>query len=114
MLSQVILVGRIKEIENIESECVGFMGGLIFKKDKDFIFNTFLKHDEEMTNALENDNEFLKNALKYELRNHEYIITHYINDTLRALGLSKQFFENSVEKCNILNEPIKEMEVLGC
>lgn len=105
-----------KTDEEIQEECFGIFGGLAFKKDKEFIIKTLIRHDKEMTETLKNDNEFLKNALIYELGNHEYIITYNTSDTFRALGLSKQFFDDE-EKHNILIEAIeeykKDMERLG-
>lgn len=110
---QELLIKLNKTDEEIKQECFGIFGGLAFIKDKELIYSTFKKHREELKEKLNNDNDFLKEALIYELGNHEYIITYDLGDTLEVLGLSREFFENE-EKQNILNEAIaeykKEME----
>lgn len=91
-------------------------GSVILNKDKDKVLNTLLKHDKEMIKLFEND-EFLQSAFEYELANHEYIITYDISDTLRALGIKLEEYQENERYQNIMKVAIsnykKEMEKMG-
>ena len=63
-------------------------GGFIRKTDKQSFFDLLEKHSkrtEEFFFFFDN----LKNALVYELANHEYCITYDASDAFDALGLEK-------------------------
>lgn len=66
-------------------------GGFIRKSDADLVLNTFKETKDEMKSALDNDDEFLIEAMVYELGNYEYGYTMDDFDTkcaLRDMGLS--------------------------
>lgn len=61
-------------------------GGFIRKTDKDAFLALFKRHTEEMEAAMLDD-DFLTDAIRYELGNHEYCITGDETDTLETLGV---------------------------
>ena len=68
-------------------ECVSIGGGSIIKReDLPNLEAMQQRHQEEMNEAFEND-EFLTDAIRYELGNHEYCITYDARDALSALGI---------------------------
>lgn len=63
-------------------------GGYMLKTEAPKLKETINRHCQEMDEAF-NDPVFLKEALRYELSNHEFCITYDHTDTLDALGLSR-------------------------
>lgn len=66
-------------------------GGFIRKTDSELVLNTFKETNAEMKAALDSDDEFLIDAMVYELSNYEYGYTMDDFDTkaaLRDMGLS--------------------------
>lgn len=63
-------------------------GGFILKKDRELVLTAFKETNEEMSDALANDDDFCIEALIYEMGNHEYGYTMEPDDTLESLGLS--------------------------
>ena len=61
-------------------------GGFIRKEDTQALRDLINRHAEETAEAFKDDS-FLISAIKYELANHEYCITHDPEPTLRALGI---------------------------
>lgn len=91
------------------------MGGFIRKSDKEAMHDLFKRHKEEKEKGYEND-QFLQEAIEYELGNHEYIITYEPEPTLSALGYSIDILQD--ERFNrIFNKAkknyLKSMEKLG-
>ena len=62
-------------------------GGYILKTDSDAFKAMFDRHNKEMAEAL-TDDDFLVDAIAYELSNHEYCITGDPSDALDVLDLS--------------------------
>lgn len=91
------------------------MGGFIRKTDKEAMHDLFKRHKEEKEKGYEND-QFLQDAIEYELGNHEYIVTYDIEPTLSALGFSLDILEderfNNILKIAEKNY-IKSMEKMG-
>ena len=81
-------------------------GGFVLKNDLDLVLDTFKRHDEEMKEALKDD-EFLESAFEYELGNHEYIITYDVGDALRALGITYKEYQENERYKNIMKKAIK-------
>lgn len=86
------------------SEVVGIPGGGIIRKtDKSKLVELLAKHDKEREKAKEDD-EFLSEAIRYELGNHEYCITYDPTDTIEALDLNiedpriKKLFRQAVNQ----------------
>lgn len=92
------------------------LGSIVLNKDKELIQNTFKRNNEEMKEALKND-EFLQSAFEYELANHEYIITYDITDALCALGIKLKEYQESERMQKIMSSAIdnykKDMERFG-
>ena len=64
-------------------------GGMFYRKsDAHRLKEMMILFDEELKKNLEND-EFLFDAVRYEIGNHEYVITGDLNEALEVLGLSK-------------------------
>lgn len=57
-------------------------GGIMLKTDLDTTMKTLLRHENELDEAMKNDN-FAEEAFRYELENHENNVTA----TVRSLGL---------------------------
>lgn len=106
-----------ESIDNMINNVVGIgAGGFCKKEDYQNIINTFKKHNEELKENLKND-EFLKSAFRYEMSNHEYIITYDIYDTLRALGITLEEYQKSERMQKLFKEAkenyLKAMNELG-
>ena len=96
-----------ESIDDMINNVVGIgAGGFCKKEDYQNIINTFKKHNEELKENLKND-EFLKSAFRYEMSNHEYIVTYDIYDTLRALEITLEEYQKS-ERMKKLFEEAKE------
>ena len=74
-------------------------GGFYRKEDHELIKGTMVRHNKELEDLLKED-DFLYDAIQYELDNHEYIVTGDTTDALEALNITKN--DPRVEK--ILNE----------
>lgn len=106
-----------ESIDDMINNVVGIgAGGFCKKEDYQNIVNTFKKHNEELKENLKND-EFLKSAFRYEMSNHEYIITYDIYDTLRALGITLEEYQKSERMQKLFKEAkenyLKAMNELG-
>lgn len=96
-----------ESINDMINNVVGIgAGGFCKKEDYQNIINTFKKHNEELKENLKND-EFLKSAFRYEMSNHEYIVTYDIYDTLRSLEITLEEYQKS-ERMQKLFEEAKE------
>ena len=62
-------------------------GGFIRKTDKQAFLDLFDRHAQERDEALKDD-EFVLEAIRYELVNHEYCISYDPEPALRAVGVS--------------------------
>ena len=62
-------------------------GGYILKEKSEAFHTMFKKFSDRMETALKNE-DFLLDALTYELCNHEYCITCDVDEALNALGLT--------------------------
>ena len=107
---------NIKNDDELKEKCFGIFGGLALKEDKQLIINTFKQNNEELKERLKND-DFLRDALEYELANHEYIITFDITDALDVLGITHKEYQTNKRINKIVKEAIKnykeDMEKLG-
>ena len=83
--------------ENMEAELMGLDGGgMIRKTDVEAFDNMFARHRTERAEAFKDD-EFLINAINYELGNHEFMITYDPQPTIDALGIDIK--DERVLKC---------------
>lgn len=73
-------------------------GGFIRKSDSEAFGAMFDRHNKIMATALK-DNDFLTDAIEYELANHEYIITYDPEPALSALGISEKDIDDRVRDC---------------
>ena len=74
-------------------------GGMIRKSDSEAFNNMFKKHNSELQEASKND-DFLINAIEYELGNHEYCITYDPDDTIAVLHLNMD--DDRVNRCFVI------------
>jgi len=73
-------------------------GGFYLKTDSKKLRDLSVKHKKEFKQAIENDKtgeDFIFEMFKYELSNHEYLVTGDIEDTLDALCLSADDIEKN-------------------
>lgn len=87
----------ISEEEVSEKLMNGPAGSVILKKDKELIVSTLNRHAKELETAMQ-DMEFFKEAVIYEMGNHEYQINCQGDyDVLSALGFNCEY-ENEMER----------------
>lgn len=84
-------------------------GGFCLPETADKLIEYYKQFEKEETEAFKND-DFLRNAFEYELANHEYIITYELEDTLRALNISKEEYNKNERYKKIMKEAIKNYE----
>lgn len=84
-------------------------GGFCTPEVADKLVECYKIINEEEEKAFKND-EFLQSAFEYELANHEYIITYDIYDTLRALNISIEEYQENERYQNIMLKAIKNYE----
>jgi hypothetical protein len=69
---------------------LGDTGGFYLRSDADRLHEMFDRHEKEMQDAIDSDitgEGFILEMFSYELSNHEYVITHDVEDALNALGI---------------------------
>lgn len=64
-------------------------GTFVLKSKRKEFDEMFKRHQREMERIKENE-DLLLEAISYELRNHEYCITHSETEALESLGLTKE------------------------
>ena len=77
---------------------VGDTGGFIRKTDVATFHEMLIRHARELTDAIAADKTgegFILDMFRYELANHEFSYTGEIDDTLDALGLTPQDFDQN-------------------
>ena len=82
-------------------------GGFIRKTDSETFNNMLDRLSDELSEALQ-IYEFALDAFRYELANHEYIITGDLEPTLSALGLTLEKVKESTDLVNALTEARKQ------
>jgi len=96
---------KIKTPDNADILSIG-AGGYIKKSSREEYSNLIKETTKEESDWLQ-DHENLKQALMYELANHEYHINEDIEDTLDALSLPKGYWQNPIN-INLLTSVVKE------
>jgi hypothetical protein len=84
-------------------------GGFCLPETVDKLIEYYKQFEKEETKAFKDD-DFLRSAFEYELANHEYIITYELEDTLRALNISKEEYNKNERYKKIMKEAIKNYE----
>lgn len=84
-------------------------GGFCLPETADKLIEYYKQFEKEEAKAFKGD-DFLRNAFEYELANHEYIITYELEDTLRALNISKEEYNKNERYKKIMKEAIKNYE----
>ena len=71
-------------------------GGMYYRRvDAKKLYEMVERNCRELNEALHNDDDFLYEAVRYELANHEYCITEEWYETLESLNLDeKEVFSN--------------------
>lgn len=67
---------------------LGNTGGFYLRSDAQKLRDMFDRHNQEMSEAIKNDDDFVYQMFLYELANHEYCITYDLEPTLDACGLT--------------------------
>ena len=70
-----------------EECCTIWSGGIIRLTDRKAFFEMTSRHNTELDEAMKED-DFMVDAIHYELGNHEFCITNDPADTLETLGIS--------------------------
>lgn len=78
----------LKKINTTEDKIVPIWGGWYLKADKIEEYKNFLSNNDKQYSEFLADEENLFDAFKYELWNHEFIISYDFDDALDALWLS--------------------------
>ncbi len=82
------LAKGLKEMGWNKNDLINTGGGVFIHRDsKEEFLGLFKRHSDEMKKAMQDDS-FLKEAILYELGNHEYGYTHDPTDTLDALDMT--------------------------
>lgn len=77
----------LKKLKTTKENIIGIgYGGFIRKDDKEAYSGMWAIMDKELEQSLK-DEHFLFEAFRYELANHEFIITHDYEDTLRVFNM---------------------------
>ncbi|MBF0795189.1 DUF7659 family protein [Mammaliicoccus lentus] len=85
-------------------------GGYIKVEDKQNLLDLFDSHEQEhKSNMLAND-DYVYHMVKYELGNHEFVITYDTTDTFRACGLTKELLNNNPQLQEVVNKAVKDYE----
>ena len=96
---------KIKTPDNADILNIG-AGGYIKKSSREEYSNLIKETTKEESDWLQ-DHENLKQALMYELANHEYHINEDIEDTLDALSLPEGYWQNPIN-IKLLTSVVKE------
>jgi hypothetical protein len=96
---------KIKTPDNADILNIG-AGGYIKKSSREEYSNLIKETSKQESDWLQ-DHENLKQALMYELANHEYHINEDIEDTLDALSLPEGYWQNPIN-INLLTSVVKE------
>lgn len=75
-------------------------------------YPNFLDKAEEQAKELDDklkEEEFFKEALTYELENHEYCITNDVDDALDALGLTRSEIDENKNQREWMTEVLRKM-----
>jgi len=89
---------------------LGGTGGFYRKTDAVTLHEMFNRHNQEMKEAMESDDQFIFDMFNYELGNHEYIVTYSVDDTLRAIGLTEEEVNNNPRLLSALKKAKKAQE----
>lgn len=102
-------VGKILKENNYKEDDlfgVPFIPGCLVHKDNVEQVKDYFSKESDLKERLK-DKEFFKEALEYELRNHEFGYTWDFTDTFEALNIDEKFInENGLKE--ILEEIVKK------
>jgi len=90
---------------------LGDTGGFYLKTDGQTLAEMLERHKTEMAEGFKND-EFLFDAIRYELSNYEFAITFDPEPTLEAIGFSLADLEN--ERIKIIFNKAKAQYLKDC
>lgn len=101
----------LKKLNANKKELVQFIsGGFIKKTDLKELLRGHSQEIEDYITLDKTGNEFIYQMFKYELRNHEYNITHDLEDTLKSLNITGEEIELKENLKQGLLKAIKEYE----
>ena len=98
----------IKELE-LEKICkLGHGGGYILKEQSNVFIKMNTRHSKEIKEKMK-DPIFSYEAFLYELKNHEFCITHDLTAALDALEVSNEDLKNNKKMADSLKKAIFEI-----
>ena len=98
-------------VKDAESELYSIGAGGFIRRDDSKEFDALVNRlSDEMEEALK-DYDFLKDALRYELDNHEYCITMDPERALNALGFTLEDVKNNDQLRQALNEVASKIKI---
>lgn len=93
-----------------KDEIVNLGAGMFMRKKDVYLLDSWEARTEAMEKELMKNDDFVLDAFLYELRNHEYIITYDVDDTLEVFGLDRESVRNDKRLLSILNKAVNIVE----
>lgn len=93
-----------------KDEIVSLGAGMFMRKKDVYLLDSWEARTEAMEKELMKNDDFVLDAFLYELRNHEYIITYDVDDTLEVFGLDRESVRNDKRLLSILNKAVNIVE----
>lgn len=85
-------------------------GGYIKVEDKQNLLDLFDSHEQEHKSNMLATDDYVYHMVKYELGNHEFVITYDTTDTFRACELTKELLNNNPQLQEVVNKAVKDYE----
>lgn len=106
--------GKKKQNVKEDKELVSLGSGIFMKKTNIPDYEEMTRrHNQDLKDLIKQDTtgeNFVKSMFEYELINHEYFYTFELEDTLEALGITREELENTSNLKNGLNLAIDELK----
>ena len=101
---------KLKENNLTKNDIVSIgAGGFIKKEHRELYLNEMNRlNNYDPFKQIKHDDTEVKKAFIYELANHEYCITYYLDDTLDALGITEEEIKKDARLKKLLKEAISE------
>lgn len=100
-----------QELERLnlkKDELVSIGAGGFMKKSAVEEYQKVLQQMEDITEKIKKDDDLLRDGLRYELANHEYIITYNAAPALDVFGLTYEDIQKDERLKRILKEAINQ------
>ncbi|HJF67951.1 hypothetical protein BUY35_00075 [Staphylococcus cohnii] len=92
-----------------EDKLVHIGGGGYIKKDQLEAFKEMLeRHNKQHQDNMVSDEDYTYHMVKYELANHEYLVSYDLEPTLEACNITKELLNANTNLKNTVNKAIKD------